>query len=842
MMDPKKRLRFYNWFFLPMTALLLALTVNLGFKYYQLRSVPTKSIASIKTEPTHKRARKSYDISNTLLMDSILSIVQSYYVDSKRVENSGLLTVAVNSMNTIPGVKAGETVGKVWIETDNGRKDFLVSNPPTYQEIIDTLTSISAEISGQQGITPTQENAAGVQQASVDVLNNVLMQLDAHSALLSPESYKELRQGTEGSFGGLGVLVGIRDNLLTVIKPLPRSPAQRAGILRYDRILGIDGKSTYGHTLDELVEYMRGEPGTPVKLSLLREGAEAPAEMSMQREVIQVDSVTSHKVKAPPGVKILRLVIESFSSRTSREVLGGIKKFRAENNGKMHGLILDMRANPGGLLDQAVQVADLFLQNGVIVSTKGRREEIETAGTGFDEVGFPLAVLIDSDSASASEIVAGALQDHGRAVIIGQPSFGKGSVQTIFELPGERALKLTIARYYTPSGRSIQNTGIIPDVWLQPVYRSDTNENLLGSFRYRNERFLRNHLESSASGTDYAAPKFAMKGYYLSSNRMETEFDERKEDRELEIATDLLYKVHKSYGDQVLPGTIRSSHWLGIAGPHLLGKINSWDEKTSQWLQASHGLNWDEKPVSTDPQSKLKIVVDSTQYQEVQPGDRISLKYTVKNTGPVRAPRFSVFVRSEAAAIDTKEYLIGSVADGDSMTGTLEFQLPKNIEEGPIQLRIGVGADGWPTPEAVSDYWIEVKTKLFSELDAHVDLVEETGGEVDGVLECRETAKLQVTFYNRGNSSVDNLAVSVMNLAGSQVALKDAVKNLDAIGPGESKVLRFELKAAKDMQSAEIGFGIFADSDGLKTPFKQKFQIKSLPVGAITKASNAVSH
>ncbi len=842
MMDPKKRLRFYNWFFLPMTALLLALTVNLGFKYYQLRSAPAKSIASIKIEPTAKRARKSYDISNNLLMDSILSIVQSYYVDSKRVENSGLMTVAVESMNTIPGVKAGEAPGNVWIETTNGRKDFAVSTPPTYQEIIDILTSISSELSGQVGLTVGQEHAAGEQQASIDVLNSVLTQLDAHSALLSPESYKELRQGTEGSFGGLGVLVGIRDNLLTVIKPLPRSPAQRAGIVRYDRILGIDGKNTYGHTLDELVEYMRGEPGTSVKLSLLRDGADAPTEMSMQREVIQVDSVTSHKVDAPPGIKILRLVIESFSSRTSREVLSGIKKFRAENDGKMHGLILDLRANPGGLLDQAVQVADLFLQNGVIVSTKGRREEVESAGTGFDEVGFPLAVIIDSDSASASEIVAGALQDHGRAVIIGQPSFGKGSVQTIFELPGERALKLTIARYYTPSGRSIQNTGIIPDVWLQPVFQSDSNENLLGSFRYRNERFLRNHLESSVSGTDYAAPKFAMKAYYLSANRVETEFDERKEDRELEIATDLLHRVHKSYGEKILPGTVRSSHWLGLAGPHLLSKINSWDDKTSDWMQKVHNLNWSEKPTNADAHSKLEIAIDSPQYQKFQPGDRISLKYSIKNTGTVSAARLSVFVRSETAAIDTKEYLIGGVSAGNQSSGVLAFQLPKNLEEGPIQLRIGVGADGWPSPDAVSDNWIEVKSKSFSEIEAHVDLVEENGGKVDGVLECRESAKLQVTFYNRGESDVKNLSVSVMNLGGKQVALKDAFKKLNAIGPGETKVVSFELSASNDMQTTEIGFGVFADSDGLKVPFKQRFQIKGLPAGAITKAANAVSH
>ncbi|TWW09015.1 carboxyl-terminal protease [Planctomyces bekefii] len=192
------------------------------------------------------------------------------------------------------------------------------------------------------------------------LLNSTLAELDAHSALLSADAYRELRQGTEGSFGGLGVLVGIRDNMLTVIKPLPRSPAQRSGIQRRDRILGIDGLFTYGYSLDELVEYMRGDPGTSVNLSLLRDGARAPSEVVLKREIIHVDSVTAADIVRGP-LKVLHLTIENFASRTSREVLSAIKKFRVRHNGVMNGLVLDLRSNPGGLLDQAVQVADLFL-------------------------------------------------------------------------------------------------------------------------------------------------------------------------------------------------------------------------------------------------------------------------------------------------------------------------------------------------------------------------------------------------------------------------------------------------------------------------------------------------
>lgn len=840
MIDPKKRLRFYNWFFLPMTALLLALTVNLGFKYYQLRSIRTKSVSAKVVKPEQKN-RKSYDISHSILMDSILSIVQSYYVDPERVENSNLLSLSMQSLNGISGIKAGEATGEVWVETTAGRKTFPVSKIPGYQEVIDTLSSVAAEVSQQ--VSDESQNGSPIdqQQASIDVLNSMLSHLDAHSALLNPESYKELRQGTEGSFGGLGVLVGIRDNLLTVIKPLPRSPAQRGGILKYDRILGIDGKTTYGHTLDELVEYMRGEPGTAVKLSLLRDGADAPSEMSMQREVIQVDSVASYKVPAADGAKILRVAIDSFSARTSREVLSAIKKFRAENSGKIHGLILDLRSNPGGLLDQAVQVADLFLQKGVIVSTKGRREEIESAGTGFDEMGFPMAVLMDSDSASASEIVAGALQDHGRAVVIGQPSFGKGSVQTIFELPGERALKLTIARYYTPNGRSIQNIGIIPDIWLQPIFKSEKNENLLGSFRYRNERFLRNHLESSSSGTNYVTPKFALKAYYLSGNRIESEFDERKEDRELDTAVAMLESVHRNYGDSIAPGTVRSSHWLGIAGPVLTESLAKIDQQASDWLSSSHHLNWS-RIVSGDSAPKLRLKIESAQNQAVMSGDRLKVKYTVSNSGKTPAPRLSIFIRSETAAIDTKEYLIGDIAAGDALSGEVEFLLPKIAEDGPTLLRVGVGTDGWPSPDAVSDYWVEVKSKTYSQLEAQVELIEENGGKIKGVLECREQAKLQVTLYNRGGVKMENVAVSVMNLAGTQISLKDSFKNVQSIDAGETETVRFELKGAKILHTAELAFGVFADSDGLRTPFKKRFQIRGLPAGAISKASNVIGH
>lgn len=839
MTDPKKRLRFYHWFFLPTTALLLALTVNLGFKYYQLRSIrPAVTSPVVKPKSSSNQYLNNYDISGNILMDSILSIVQSYYVDPERVENREILATTIESLNSIPGLKAGLSGNSAWVESDSNRKTFEIADNPDYQDVMLLLNRMVTAVASIESSEVAAN--AGPSEAAVKMLNSMLTHLDSHSALLSPDAYRELRQGTEGSFGGLGVLVGIRDNLLTVIRPLPRSPAQRAGILRYDRILGIDGKNTYGHTLDELVEYMRGDPGTSVKLSLLRDGATSPTDMTMRREVIQVDSVTSFTESNTGNSKILRLVIESFSSRTSREVLAAIKKFRAENDGKMHGLILDLRANPGGLLDQAVQVADLFLQNGVIVSTKGRREEIESAGSGFDEVGFPMAVLIDSDSASASEIVAGALQDHGRAVVIGQPSFGKGSVQTIFELPGERALKLTIARYYTPSGRSIQNIGIIPDIWLQPVYKGEKNENLLGAFRYKNERFLRNHLESTSSGTNYVTPKYNIKGYYLTDVRVESEFDERKEDYELNTAIELLRNVHKSYGDRVIPGTMRASHWLAIAGPVLNQKVSRLDREVSQWLRKSFGVARDPADAGVDPNIELSL--HSQEYRQVVPGEDLRLHYSIRNKDSVAAKRLSIFIRSETAGLDTHEYLLSDIPANSSVNGTLNYPIPKAVGEGSALLRIGVAVDAWPSADAIKDHWVEIGTTNYSEIEAHLDLVEEDGGKIPGVLECREQAKLRLTLYNRGDVAVNDVDVSVMNLGGSQVSLKDSIRKVERIGAGESKVVDFGLAGSNVMHSAEIGFGVHADGKGMRFPLKQRFQIRGHPIGELSKASNVISH
>jgi carboxyl-terminal processing protease len=296
-------------------------------------------------------------------------------------------------------------------------------------------------------------------------IRGMLGGLDPHSSYLDTDAYRELRVGTTGEFGGLGIEVGMDDGFVKVIAPIDDTPAQRAGMQAGDLIVRIDGKPVKGLSLSEAVTMMRGKPGSEIELTVVREDEGNPLKITIVRDVIKVASVKSRTLE--PGYGYVR--VSNFQARTTEDLLKAVADLKAENKAGLKGVVLDLRNNPGGVLNSAVGVSDAFLEEGLIVYTMGRDEDAKLEfKAGPDDVldGAPLAVLVNSGSASASEIVAGALQDQRRAVIMGEKTFGKGSVQTIVPIDERTALKLTTARYYTPSGRSIQALGIEPDIEL----------------------------------------------------------------------------------------------------------------------------------------------------------------------------------------------------------------------------------------------------------------------------------------------------------------------------------------------------------------------------------------
>jgi carboxyl-terminal processing protease len=325
-------------------------------------------------------------------------------------------------------------------------------------------------------------------------IEGMLVSLDPHSGFMPPEIYKEMKVDTRGEFGGLGIEISLRDGVLTIVAPIEDTPASRAGLQSGDHILKIEDQYTKGMEIMEAVQLMRGAPGTPVSLTIMRSTFEKPQEFTLNREVIKVKSVKSKNLE--DGFGYVRLT--QFQERSAEDLSKALEKLRAENGGTLQGLILDLRNNPGGLLDQAVEVADRFLSQGLIVYTQGRDDDAKmefSASRLGTEPDYPIVVLINGGSASASEIVAGALQDHGRAVIMGIQSFGKGSVQTIIPLSDKSGLRLTTARYYTPNGSSIQARGIVPDV---EVLQSEIKE--VKEFEHFREKDLKHHFDTESNG------------------------------------------------------------------------------------------------------------------------------------------------------------------------------------------------------------------------------------------------------------------------------------------------------------------------------------------------------
>jgi len=325
-----------------------------------------------------------------------------------------------------------------------------------------------------------------------NAINGMLTSLDPHSSFLNAEDAADMRTQTRGEFGGLGIEVTMEDELVKVITPMYGTPAEEAGVLAGDYISAIDGEEVRGLTLQEAVEKMRGPVNTPIELTILREGVDAPLEITIIRDIIKLQAV---KFRAEGDVGYMRVI--SFTEQTYDDLRDGIDQLVEEiGEDEMKGLVLDLRLNPGGLLDQAINISDAFLEKGLIVSTRGRddRDSRRFSARGGDLIeGKPIVVLINGGSASASEIVAGALQDHHRATVVGTQSFGKGSVQTIIPLGEAGALRLTTALYYTPAGTSIQGKGITPDIEVDqtlPEELRDREDELA-----RGESDLRGHIQ-----------------------------------------------------------------------------------------------------------------------------------------------------------------------------------------------------------------------------------------------------------------------------------------------------------------------------------------------------------
>lgn len=381
-------------------------------------------------------------------------------------------------------------------------------------------------------------------------VNGMLTSLDPHSAYLNEESFEEMQVNTRGTFGGLGIEVTMENGFVKVVSPIDDTPAFRAGIQAGDYITDIDGETVMGMALNDAVEKMRGEVGSKITLNVRREGVAEPMEFIIARDIIKIQSVRS---RVEGNVGYIR--ITTFNQNTDTGLDAALKKIKEQLGDNLAGIVLDLRNNPGGLLNQAISVADMFLDKGEIVSTRGRNEsdtKRDNSTPGDILNGLPIVVLINEGSASASEIVAGALQDHKRAILLGTKSFGKGSVQTVMPLPGHGAMRLTTARYYTPSGRSIQAKGIEPDITVEQAKVETVSVKRFSEADYKGA--LKNDTEKEEKKDEsmsQAAESLQNAAENLKKAATDNGKEEEEQDYQLSRALDLLnglsiYKPEKA--------------------------------------------------------------------------------------------------------------------------------------------------------------------------------------------------------------------------------------------------------------------------------------------------------
>lgn len=766
-----------------------------------------------KRQSAQGRTQSSIDslpeLDSSVLLDSIVSLVQNYYVDSGRVNGQMLVLGTMRSLAyALPDLKFHDGLEEYSLSFNSETISFTKNDKMSYDDLLGHLKSLSSfcdRIQVSELVGPGENIMLGSERDSTSIVVNALLSsLDAHSSLLSSDAYQDLRQGTEGAFGGLGVIVGVREHVLTVLKPLPRSPAVRMGVKEDDKIIAIDGHSTFGVSLDKLVSHMRGAPGTKAELLTLRPGDWAPRRVTLEREMISVDSVEAFEHHRK-NLHILHLSVENFASRTAKEIRDHIKKFRQKY--PVNGLVLDLRNNPGGLLDQAVHVSDIFLDNGVLVTTRGRREEVEKAQQSNDETDYPIVVLMNEDSASASEIVAGALQDNGRAVVVGQPSFGKGSVQTVFELPEQRALKLTIARYYTPANKSIQNIGITPDVWIQPVFKDSENSNLFGSYRYRNEQFLPNHLTGSALDL-LTAVKPAMKGYYLSKQN-QSEKPNDPEDPSLKVALAVFGKLSKTYGQRLPEGSRRATHWTALSRDAIKEILDPLSSEATNWLKSKHSVSWRQDIQLFASAPELKLEIRSPQEGlTVAAGDVLDVPWRIVNESQRSLDNLSVFIQSPVSGLETKELLIGRIEPNGIREGTLKLRIPFHAPVGRRYVNAGIAIDAQALPAPLDEFIVNISEREPTSIVADLTFRDGATSIHENILEAGERASVAVVVGNKGSKILKNLSVALSNLGGRQLVISSPEITVSNLLPGEQRTVEIPVSASNRLESSLVSIGV----------------------------------
>jgi len=802
-------------------------------------------------------AKVAYDLTQLSAVNETLKTIRDKYVDPARVKPQQMFLSALNQVQKEVAqviILHDEKSPTVKVRVDTEEKEFRVDNVQGPWDVAARLREVFAFL--QKNLKDTEVDLRDIEYAAC---NGMLRTLDPHSVFLSPEAYKEMNLSTSGHFGGLGIVISIRDQQLTIMRPMPDTPAGRAGLKRLDRITKINNESSLNMPLDDAVKRLRGKPGSKVTIWVHRDGNDGwkgsrPFELT--REEIRIRSVDFRALGN--GVGYVR--IKQFQSSTTDELEAALADLQKSE--RLKGLVLDLRGNPGGLLDQAAKVADKFIDSGVIVATVGASEgrEEKRASPRGTEPPYPLVVLQNGSSASASEIVAGALKNSDRAVIVGQTSFGKGTVQLVFPriTADGAALKLTIAQYLTPGDISIQGVGVAPDVALDPMTADTVEMDLINEESPIRERDL---SKSLAGGAKHPTDRPFFK---LRYNLPETERAKMRElgsDVEDEFTMDYPISFARDLAGRLpqgkrLDALRQAKGFLEKAQEQQIAAISTDLSKL--------GIDWSAAPKDakgpTQAQYDVKVETDRKS-DSVTAGEPMNLKVTVKNNGTEPIYQLRATTKSDSGYYDEKELVFGKLEPGKSKSTTVPFgwcdidgrkpgstkPLPtdaKRVCKIPLDavtrqdvVKVKFSAEGGAPPK---DQELRPTVRGLSRpVFAYTyQIVDARPGNGDGQVQRGEGVTVYLTVKNVGPGKSYETQANLRNLTGDGLYLRAGRFELPSMNPGDVREVAFTFDVLDGLTDnfAKVELSV-ADRD-LRVVSSEKLVIPVVRSGLAIKAAS----
>ncbi len=806
-----------------------------------------------------------YRLDDLRVYSRVVNYVAENYVDPKRIDPKSMVIAALEQVEKTVAeimVESDAAAGKIKVTVGKDSREFDVAGLKNVYSTRPVMGDVMAFI---QAHLVAHKNLREIEYAAV---NGMLSTLDPHSVLLEPKFFKEMKLQTKGEFGGLGFVIAMRDGNLTVVKVLKSTPAQRGGIRAKDVITKIEEQSTINMDLQDAVDRLRGKPSTRVAITILRAGWPEPRRLALTREMINVETVPFAKL-LDKGIGYVK--ISQFSANTSRDLMAGLNAEKAQAGGQLRGLILDLRGNPGGLLEQAIQVSDRFLSEGVIVKTVGQGErhgtyEVKEAHADRDDItGLPLVVLVNNSSASASEIVAGALKNNNRALVVGRHTFGKGSVQVLYDDFGDTvrsgespALKLTIAQYLTPGDISIQEVGITPDVLLVPGRALKDAVNVFAPQRTMGEADLDHHFknpsDAAPSGQRAEGRKREEKAPYELRYLLDEKEDQVAKALKKEHLRDEARKAHGDLEPDLTPEQMEDDEadanpdelvedyqirfardflasypfadrqrQLEAARTFVAERRNEEDRRLQEKL-TQLGVDWSSGAPAGTP--RALVTVTPAPGKRLQAGETAFWTVAVENRGDAPFHRLRAWTLVEKDPLfDRREFVFGLVKPGEKRSWTVPLKLPKGLDSRRDDVTLHFEEDSGRAPPDVKTSLdvVELAKPVFA-FSAQVE--DDATGNGDGLVERGEEIGLRVDVKNEGaGTSGDKTFVSLKNLGDEKIFIKKGRAPLGVLRPGEVKSATLQLEVRRGLKLDRLPLRLMVVDEKLDEYVSEKIEL-----------------